>query len=269
MTNGEQGGIRKHKWQELWDGWQAVLRRNHVLGRARRGDFDPLLADAEAALNSAVWGFGSDHPETGRKLAALAAVHAMRGESNPATALYRRAIGILSLVHKSDRAELTALREQFAAFLHGIGDFVGAEKEYEALVSSEQTRHSNRPRAVTARLMDALAQTRSAQGNSAGAKAGHRDALLCWEAVCGPGSPEVARCLTHLASLYLSERRYDEAEPLLLRAVAEWKSSPNPHDLYAVITLSCCGDLYRSTGRGNEARGVEATAKAMLSRYAK
>ena len=250
--------------------FQKTSRRQSVLHAARQGDFSPLLQDAETALNNSLWHLGSDHPETARKLAAMAAVHGLRSEIAEAQPLLRRAITILEQSrNESDQAEARALREQLAELSRTQGDYKSAEKIYSDLLFAYQKTNNTVAHTDTARTLDNLALTLKEQGQITAAKERHRDALLVWEQVCGPGSPEVARCLTHLASLYLSEHRYDEAEPLLLRAVAEWKSSPNPHDLYAIITLSCCGDLYRSTGRGDEARVAEDAAKAVLARYAK
>lgn len=240
-----------------------------MLRAANDGDFAPLLADADAALTQTLWHCGADHPETGRKLAALAAVHAMRAEQQQALPFLRRAISVLSGSLETNDAEVLALQEQLGELLRATEDYKSAEMVYAELLSTYiATRKTCADRDV-ARVTDCLAITRKGLGKTAEAKAGHRDALLIWETVCGSGSPEVARCLTHLATLYLSERCYDEAEPLLLRAVAAWETAPNTNDLYAIITLSCCGDLYRSTGRGEQAQGVEKAAKAMLSRYAK
>ena len=248
---------------------RQMARKRVVLHAARQGDFAPLLHDAETALSETLWRCGADHANTGRKLAAVATVHAMRGETVVAVPLLRRAVSVLAASRDAhDPAEVTALQEQLAELLRVAGDYRAAETLYTNLLAGYEAAHGI-PRADTARALDNLALTRKGLGRIADAKAGHRDALLLWETTRGAGSPEVARCLTHLATLYLSERRYDEAEPLLLRAVAAWESSPNPNDLYALITLSCCGDLYRSTGRGAQARGAEAAAKAVLAHYAK
>ncbi|MBC8135361.1 MAG: tetratricopeptide repeat protein [Fibrella sp.] len=266
---------RSRTWlQDLFSFWCAAFtrtsHRKRVLLAAHCGDYGPLLQNAELALNQTFWHYGADHPETARKIAALAAIHALREEISQADPLYRRAIAILSHSHDAtDRAEALTLLEQLADLLAHNHDTESAQKIYLELLSRFGAIHEGHPHEDIARTLDNLALVLKSQGRIAVAKENHRNALLIWEAVCGPGSPEVARCLTHLASLYLSEQLYEEAEPLLLRAVAAWKSSPNPHDLYAIITLSCCGDLYRSTGRGEEARDAEDAAKAVLARYAK
>lgn len=244
-------------------------RQRSAVIAARKGDYTPLLRNAEAALSDALWQFGTDHPETARKLAGLAAIHAARGETSDAEPLYRRAVSILTHSHDSnDRLEALTLLEQFAELLSQSQDPVAAQDIYADLLSRYRILHNGRPNADFARILDNMALALKVQGHIAAAKESHRDALLIWEEVRGPGSAEVARCLTHLASLYLSERCYEEAEPLLLRAVAAWKSSPNPNNFHAIITLSCCGDLYRNTGRGAEARSAEAAAKAVLAHFA-
>lgn len=246
------------------------FRERHVLRAARRGDFAPLLKDAETALDETLWRCGSAHPDTGRKLAVLATVHRMRGEIADAEPLLRRAIALLKQSHdEADHSHALALSEQLAELLRENGGAEAAEIIYGGLLAAHTRRHRSSAHADVARTLDNIALAMKEQGRIPEAKTRHRDALLIWEQVRGPGSPEVARCLTRIASLYLSEHCYAEAEPLLLRAVAEWKSSPNPNDLYTIITLSCCGELYRGTGRDGEARGAEAAAKAVLARYAK
>lgn len=245
------------------------FRRRTVLRAAHRGDFAPLLQEAEAALNTTLWSFGAEHPETARKLAALAAVLNMSGATKEAFPLLRRAIAVLALGGNATRQEMFAIIEQLAEMQRASGQMRESARTYADLIQRQEVVVGTRNHAEIARLIDELALVNKALGHTTQAKDLHREALLIWERLLGSGSSEVARCLTHLASLYLDEHQYAEAEPLLLRAVDEWRRSPNPHDLYAIITLSCCGNLYRSTGRADEARGVELEAKAVLARYAK
>jgi len=254
-------------------GWYHRLcenfRRLFVLRCARRGNFAPLLMEAEAALNTTIWSLGPDHPETARKLAALAAVYSMNGETKEAAPLLQRAIAVLSLGGEATREEMFAVQEQLGEMYRAAGQMTESVTVYTELISRREVVLGTRQHVDVARLLDELALVRKALGHTTEAKELHSEALLIWEGLLGPGSAEVARCLTHIASLYLDEQCYDKAEPLLLRAVDEWRRSPNPHDLYAIITLSCCGNLYRSTGRADEAQGAEQAAKAVLARHAK
>jgi tetratricopeptide (TPR) repeat protein len=59
---------------------------------------------------------------------------------------------------------------------------------------------------------------------------------------------ECARILSNLGSVYYSETRYREAEPLLSRAIALWLSS-SPESVDLAITLHNLAAVYRAEAR--------------------
>jgi tetratricopeptide (TPR) repeat protein len=245
------------------DAWQE---KRTVLAAARRGDYDLLRQRAESVLNDCIWANGPDHPETARLLAALAAVHQLQNEPHEAAPLLRRAIAVLERRGGDFRADLPGYWDSLGEALRATGDLAEAEAaKRNALRLRESLLGDEHP--AVADSLDSLALTLKERGRHAEARGLHRRALLIWEATRGVTSAEVARCLTHLASLYMDEQLFAEAEPLLERAVETWRRSPTPDHVYAIITLACYGDLYRRTGRPEEARGMELRAKAVMMKH--
>ncbi len=220
-------------------------------------------------MNDSIWRNGPDHPETARLLAALAAVYGLQERVEEAIPLLQRAISVLERQPEAGRSrDLPRLLGELAELHIKAGQYKEADKARgRALELREATLGEMHP--AVARSLDDLALVRKACGRLGEARDLHRRALRIWEGTCGSGAPEVARCLTHLASLYLEEKRYADAEPLLARAVAVWQCAPNQNDLYSIVTLSCYGDLYRNTGRPEEAQGMERLAKAVVARHYK
>lgn len=246
--------------------FRARGARKRVVHAAEQGDFAPLRTQAEEWLNRCVWEKGPDHLETAHALAALGSVYLAEGEIAAAKPLLQRAVALAEMAYGPWRSEVADLLGGLAdAYLSAdcLNDAEAARTR--ALQIRENASNANRE--LVAQALDDLALVRKAKGEKADAAQLHRRALAVWEDACGNEAPGVARCLTHLASLYLEDARYAEAEPLLARAVDAWSGSPHPHDLYAIITLACYGDLFRKTGRPTEARTMERRAKAVMAQY--
>src|ERR1700680_3213919 len=77
-------------------------------------------------------------------------------------------------------------------------------------------------------------------------------APLAWatEQPCDAGGAtrECARLLSNLGTLYYSQARYREAEPLLSRAIAVWSVS-SPESVDFAITLHDLAAVYRAEAR--------------------
>ncbi len=240
--------------------------RKRLAYAAEQGNYAPLRTEAEERLNRCVWECGADHPETARAIAGLGSVYLAEGRTAEAEPLLRRAVALAEIAHGPWHAEVADLLGALADAYLSAGCLNEAETaRARALQIHEKSGAENRER--IAQALDDLALVRKARGDKADAARLHRRALAVWEDACGTRAPGVARCLTHLASLYLEDACYAEAEPLLARAVDAWGGSPHPHDLYAIITLACYGDLFRKTGRPMEAQTMERRAKAVMAQY--
>ncbi|HVK05594.1 MAG TPA: tetratricopeptide repeat protein [Armatimonadaceae bacterium] len=220
-------------------------------------------------MNESVWRNGEEHPETARLLAKLAAVYGLQEKVEDAIPLLRRAISLMERQPSAARNEdLPRLMGELAELHIRVGQYDEADDARSRALALREAIFGEMHPSV-ARSLDDLALVRKARGKIDEACDLHRRALRIWEATCGVGSPEVARCLTHIASVYIEEKRYADAEPLLERAVSVWQRTTNQDDLYSIVTLSCYGDLYRNTGRPDEAQGMELLAKAIVARHYK
>jgi hypothetical protein len=69
----------------------------------------------------------------------------------------------------------------------------------------------------------------------------------------GPDDPEVAEMLSHRGVLYNAQRRYAEAEPLFLRALAICEKTPDANMTVVTRTLMGLAILYNATGKPADA----------------
>jgi tetratricopeptide (TPR) repeat protein len=76
----------------------------------------------------------------------------------------------------------------------------------------------------------------------------------------------VAATLTNLAGVYQAQGNYAEAESLYQQALAIVKKTLGPDHPYVATVLENISELYKETGRMNEAKRFEERANAIRSR---
>ncbi len=76
----------------------------------------------------------------------------------------------------------------------------------------------------------------------------------------------MAATLPTLAGVYQAQGNYAEAESLYQQALAIVKKTLGPDHPYVATVLENMADLYKKTGRLDEAKRLEARAKAIRSR---
>ncbi len=76
----------------------------------------------------------------------------------------------------------------------------------------------------------------------------------------------MALALNNLGLLYYSQGKYAEAEPLFKRALAIEEKALGPDHPDLATTLENMADLYKKTGRLDEAKRFEERAQAIRSR---
>jgi CHAT domain-containing protein len=69
------------------------------------------------------------------------------------------------------------------------------------------------------------------------------------EKALGPNHPDVALSLNNLASLYSSQGRYDDAEPLYKRSLGIWEKTLGPDHPSLGFFMDNLAELYRTQGR--------------------
>src|SRR5262249_50203654 len=86
------------------------------------------------------------------------------------------------------------------------------------------------------------------------------------ENVLGPEHPDVALSLDNLASLYTSQDRYTEAEPLYRRALAIREKVLGPQHPAVANNINGLAELYRAQNRNAEAEPLYKHALAIPER---
>ena len=94
----------------------------------------------------------------------------------------------------------------------------------------------------------------------------YKRSLAVGEKALGPDHTQVANYLNYLGTLYVSERRYAEAEPLIKRSLAIRENSLGPSHPDVANSLNNLASLYRSQGRYADA---EPLFKKSLAIYEK
>lgn len=89
------------------------------------------------------------------------------------------------------------------------------------------------------------------------------------EKVFGADHPSAASSLDNLAELYVSQGKYDQAEPLHRRALAIREKALGSNHPYLAQTLDAYADLLRKTNRATEASEMEARARAIRANLAR
>jgi class 3 adenylate cyclase/tetratricopeptide (TPR) repeat protein len=91
-------------------------------------------------------------------------------------------------------------------------------------------------------------------------------ALAILEKALGADHPDVARCLSNLATIYRNQARYAEAESLFIRALAILERSLGPDHPDIARRLSNLATIYRNQARYAEAESLFIRALAILER---
>lgn len=180
---------------------------------------------------------GQNDPDVAQTLQNLASVYLSRGNDYEAERLYRRALPI---------------REECCeAFPPGM---------------------SRDCCEMTGAILDSLASLCVSHNRYAEAESLYKRVLFIREKYVGSEHPDVARSLSSLAAIYYKQAKYDDAEPLLRRALAiqEHASYPSGDDSLQVgTTLVLLMVMYSTQGRLTELepfldRAIRIYAKALL-----
>ena len=105
---------------------------------------------------------------------------------------------------------------QFGQLQLDKGSYNRAEEAFSPL---RQLASDRRDPAWQIAAASKLAETYRAQGRLTDAEAGYRSALELTERIHGANDPRLSPVLNSLADVYKELRRFDAAEPLLLRAL--------------------------------------------------
>ena len=179
--------------------------------------------------------------------------------------------GLLALVlwHTDPQAQQETWERHFqaglAAYQHG--DLGEAFTQTKAALEAAKVFGPDDVRVAT--ILIVLANVYHKQGNYAEAESLYKRSLAIREKAIGPGLGQlvVAHSLSYLAEHYRAQGKYAEAEPLYQRSLTITENTLGPEDPNVAMSLEDYATLLRQTGRTDEAKRMEARARAIRAKY--
>ncbi len=187
-----------------------------------------------------------------------------------------RAVGVLP--------DYVSAHLRLGVALHGKGRWQDAEATLQrALAIAEKAGGPEHPNVADS--LNELAVLYAAQARAVGillpsaekdqteslrqkALALNQRALAIRERVLGPEHPFVAESLDHLASIYMDQRKFREAEAFFLRALAIRETALGRQHRLVAESLEHLAALLRATNRAADAAHVEGRASAIRAKIA-
>jgi eukaryotic-like serine/threonine-protein kinase len=198
------------------------------LGLARADQKDYVEAESllkqVVALDSVL--FGSLHPDLAADLENLGYVYYQAGRYDDDIAMLKQTLAMRRAMLSPNDPAIARTLYNIAATLDAKKDYAGAEPLYEeAYARMRRALGPDHPNSVVATWT--LGRNQARLGRRKEAEANLR-AVLAVKAPDGKLAPDdEAKVSSILASVLIDERRYGEAEPLALRALAVWDSMPD------------------------------------------
>ncbi|HEY7391144.1 MAG TPA: tetratricopeptide repeat protein [Bryobacteraceae bacterium] len=246
------------------------------------GNYDRANSMLETALEKSKAAFGPDHEEVARNLLYLGLLRNEQGQlgeaeklaqealaidqrrlspNDPAVAdamaglglilqrrgRYEDSISILSdavrrqSIPAGDKRILSYSLFYLANARYYLGQYPLAEALNRQLLEVDRQQHGDRHPDVAVELMN-LANIQDKMGDLAGAERTYRQALDIFQSWYGGTHPTTADAMAYVGHELVSDGRYDEAAPLLERALSILQTAhqgrSNPRVAYAIASLS-------------------------------
>jgi serine/threonine protein kinase/tetratricopeptide (TPR) repeat protein len=210
------------------------------------GELDRAIAAGREAVTRTEARYGPRHPAIVSRLSNLALSLSEAGEHAEAAALMARGVAVCE---PSPRC-----RDGIGVYLLNLGAVqVNAEQHEAALETLDRAEAAitgDSDQSIADRAM--IAGTRGFAfdelGRPAEAELALRDALALSERAVGGHHPDVANVLNNLGNLLNREHRYDDAVPVLQRAVAIW-AEVAPGANHAALPMIALGRAQLGLGR--------------------
>lgn len=221
-----------------------------------RGEFDRAETSAERMLAVAEATFGTDDPAIVPGLTTLGMIFQQTGRLADAERVLRRA---LEIARRPDAGEGT-----LAEVLNRLGNVLsddGRLKEAEATIR-EAIEIGGRLQgpSMLAISLNNLGHILTALRRFEEADAVYRRAVD----LVGDDAVVAAAMPANLAVQLMGQKRYEEAERLLLKSVAAWDAMKDPVVVAQATALLNLGRLYYETGRRDEASATFARVTGLL-----
>jgi len=232
----------------------------HVLSREGKRD------EAEAAYRRALTIYrncseasGSDWAST---LGDLARLHFDMGKQVEAENEFGQAVQAARELMAADRAQGAAILDELAQMRWSQDDFAGAEKLFLEVIQALR-RSGDEGLFDLANILWHVGALYRQQARHAEAEEYLKQAIEAFQKIEGPDGQVQVECLEDLAGCYSDQKRYAEAVPLFKRALANLERNGGTDTLTAVYLLEKQAAALRGLGRVEEAKGLEARAKAI------
>ncbi len=228
---------------------EAMMRERLALARALHPDRHPEISEALDDYGVALTNIG-DFPGAERAfLEAIEIETAVLGEDHPAIATTRENLG--NVYFRQKKLDLTA-------------------RNLEVVLSMRRKALGDESEPV-ARTLANMAAVYLSSGNLEAAGRTYPDAVEKLSRTLGPDHPDVAHVRTSMGELLIRQKKYPEAEPVLLRALAVRMKAFGETHARTQRTIKDLGDLYEQWGKPAQSKAwrvklVPAAPKAVAAR---
>jgi serine/threonine-protein kinase len=245
----------RQRLDELGEADPLVAESLYSLARAmaRSGDLARAIPFFREALELRREYLGEDHPDVAASLNGLAlALHEI-GQYGTAGVQYQLALAQSERLTGAKSLQTVKILGNLALLLYDQGEYDQAEQMFRQALDGYQS--FDGPGTMYAEMLDGLAQTMLAQGDTEAAEATAREALSMRHEMLGMSHPEVARSLAHLASVALL-RSPAEALPLATEALLQRQQWLGQENAETAESLAILAAIQAAMGRVEEAESL-------------
>jgi serine/threonine-protein kinase len=234
----------------------GLLRRLDRLAEA-----EPLLREALAAQRR-IYG---DHDLTvASTIRNLASLLRDRGALDEAETLYREAIAIRRDILGDTHPEVANVLNSYAVLLDRKGDYEGAVAAYREFIRISELAYQGQPHPDLSAGYSNLASTLRTLDRLDEAADAYRRSIAIGDQVIAPGHPNRAFPRLGLAGVYVDQRRFALAEPLIREALALRRGGLPANHRYIGDCLIELGTCLTGLGRFTEAEKVLQEARRLF-----
>ncbi len=230
---------------------------------SNRGEFDEAREMLLESLTMRRKIFGPDGAGVGDSLRRLGKVELDAGHPDAAEPYLKDALANWKLSLGENHVDLALIELDLAGIHRARGEWAEARQLYEQALSTQSARYGEAS-AAASDTRDRLVTTLLGAKDWSAAERVLRDILPKYEADSHSGSPKLAYTGAQLGAVLVGQKKYDEAEPLLL---AGWKAIGDNPRMWAVNKLLILDNLIELyAARGDEASAALYREKAAVLR---
>jgi len=225
----------------------------------RHAEAIPIL---KRALAIAIKRGGPEHPEAATAMNNLASMYSNINRYDEARSLYERAVVITEKKFGPINPRTIRIREGIAILFQKEGKYGEAEKLYRRLLADYEKASTPAPSRI-GDVLRGLAVICAILGKNKEAESHYQRSISVLEQSPRDQLPGLAAALSYYGGFLIDQKRYEKAEPMLVRAAAIQLKALGPHNSELAWTLEKHADLLRKTNRPAEAEKLEQRVRAI------